>query len=58
MPIRQKAGSAKLVRNGPPRKSETKVVFEADPLQGQTKTYADYLRERYSAVRKPKEDKR
>jgi hypothetical protein len=58
MPIRQKAGSAKLVRNGPPRKSETKVVFEAEPLQGQTKTYANYLRERYSAVRKSKEERK
>lgn len=55
MTIKQKAGSAKQVRNVPGY-TRTRIIQTYEPNSVQeTKPYADYLREKYSAVRKSKE---
>jgi len=53
MTIKQKAGSAIPAHTGKPPKQDRVRTFEAQTARP-TKDYADYLRQRYSAVRKLK----
>ena len=54
MTIKQKAGSAMPAHTGKPSKQDRVRKLEAQTA-ATAKEYADYLRQRYSAVRKPKE---
>jgi len=55
MTIKQKDGSTMPANTGKPPKDQRMRKLEPQTVHT-TKDYADYLRQRYSAVRKPKQE--